>query len=266
MMMERYQKETSQIHAPAYLIQKTKRAVQEEEKRIEEQKIQSRNADTDTHRYGSKERKWALPVTGAAALFILVNVLAVMSRSQIGMSGGSQADSGAVEEAEGVCMTSEPTEATEDTGGPAVTDSEMPDEEAGLADIDEEMANAGESFAGIDGNATDGSMAGQERELSEMDIEKEMADSAADMEAAKEEISLSVTEVGEVPDFYGNSDTRCVILRGLRFYVSGEQDGIWSAYVHIDRKKYVITGESNQYTGEKEFVEEAYELLMNTKE
>ena len=32
-MMERYQIETSQIHAPASLVERTKRAVQEEEKR-----------------------------------------------------------------------------------------------------------------------------------------------------------------------------------------------------------------------------------------
>lgn len=254
-MMERYQKETSQIHAPAYLIERTKLAMQEEETRIQREdaaqnNIVQKKRERTQKKVSAYARKWIFPIAAAVVFFVFVNVSAIVLRSRMGLSDSAQTDSAMAGEtmAEGetgdTCTTSEQTEMAEDADGSAVTDTDMPHEEADLDDMDENMKNMTNAEAGSAG-----------------------ADEyATDKEMGFADVFLSVEEVEEIPDFYGNADTECVILRGLRFYVSKEQDEMWYAYVHINKKKYVITGETSQYTEKKAFVEDAYELLMNVEE
>lgn len=125
MMMNQYMKETSQIHAPADLIQRTKQAVQEEELRIQQEKEQmdsavpvSESADAavksgqivaDSQKTGQQQTgrksgintgkvyRWALPVAAAATVLLLINV-AVMAGNRFGKfsmnaySGGMSAE------------------------------------------------------------------------------------------------------------------------------------------------------------------------------
>ena len=92
---EQYNRETEQIHAPAELIARTKAAMREEERRILQMSA-SQMAEAETKgiredsgmpsasagdrkyvkRYDIK--KWAYPLTAAAALFILVSVSMMM--------------------------------------------------------------------------------------------------------------------------------------------------------------------------------------------
>lgn len=107
-MRNQYKEETSQIHAPTDLIQRTKQAVREEERRIEQMRVQQaertagerqawgtvqqgmnppaaesqgrRGADTGKTRKYSYGRvyRWALPVAAAVLLVVLLNVSSIM--------------------------------------------------------------------------------------------------------------------------------------------------------------------------------------------
>ncbi len=287
-MMERYQIETSQIHAPASLVERTKRAVQEEEKRIQRENEADGNVMRETkEQIRCRTNKWVLPVAAAAVFLVLVNVLAIMPGRRTDMSGSGQADSAMAgeatieEEAEDAHMTAGETGimedlTAEDSGMPNAEltgiDGNMPDGEGSLVREEEDKVKGTGDFSDEDttGSTEDFSAdrvtdAGSTEQTAESEQENSLEEKSRseDVEATKGETILSVTEVEEIPDFYGSADTQCVILQGLRFYVSREQDGIWVAYVYMDRKKYVITGESGQYTEERAFVEDAYELLLN---
>lgn len=86
--IDQYKEEIAQVHAPADLIEKTKAAVRREEKRVLRERA---------------VRKWAYPLTAAAALLILFSVSATMKglkKSGSGMDGAAyeeSADAGAVE-------------------------------------------------------------------------------------------------------------------------------------------------------------------------
>ena len=71
-MKDQYRKETSQIHAPVDLIQKTKQAMQQEEQRLSKKKSSSTR----------QVYKWALPLTAVASILILLSVSTVMRSSK----------------------------------------------------------------------------------------------------------------------------------------------------------------------------------------
>ena len=90
-MKDQYRKETSQIHAPADLIQKTKQAMEQEEQRLKA--VEERNVGSDgtviteseaithkakKHSFIQQIYKWTLPLTAAAAILILISVSLVM--------------------------------------------------------------------------------------------------------------------------------------------------------------------------------------------
>lgn len=108
-MKDQYKKETSQIHAPADLVQKTKLAMQQEEQRLKESADKADRPDitvgmqreyaADGLEKGFKSShriyKWSLPLSAAAAVLILVSVSAVMRTGKSDYSASDMmADSG----------------------------------------------------------------------------------------------------------------------------------------------------------------------------
>lgn len=106
-MLDQYNRETSQIYAPAALIQKTKDAMRAEEERLLAEKTPQANSSADqcvagigkdcktiavkrrsSFFYGGL-RRWTLPLTAAAALVIVVSVSAAM---RVVKSGGASSD------------------------------------------------------------------------------------------------------------------------------------------------------------------------------
>lgn len=70
-MKEQYREETSQIHAPSDLVQKTRDAMRQEEQRLKKER----------RRY--RVSRWTLPLSAAAAVVVLLTVTMVM-RGAIG--------------------------------------------------------------------------------------------------------------------------------------------------------------------------------------
>ncbi len=72
----KYREETAQIHAPQSLIEKTKAAVREEERRLAISKAEDVNRHKQVRVFSV--RKWAYPLTAAAAIVILASVSLTM--------------------------------------------------------------------------------------------------------------------------------------------------------------------------------------------
>lgn len=144
---DQYTKETSQIHAPAELIQKTRQAVAEEEKRLQtgsmvhvlpEQQSEGEHSNSRRYlfdvRYG-KIFRWALPAAAAVILIFVLNMSGILlsrgrqnsqsgSASEMEAAGSSEDGSSMngsseaiVEESEGFEeQNADGTETTEDMG------------------------------------------------------------------------------------------------------------------------------------------------------
>lgn len=268
-MMNQYKEETLQIHAPAELIQKTKRAVQEEERRIQQMGNQHvLGADNvwqntpgntvDRHprfRYG-KIYHWALPVAGAAVLLILVHTTTTLLKN-----GGDKAS----------MFTAQDTNA----GGAESADMEMQFAGNVMEDMAAEAAEEpiGADMSDADESAmvpTENAAASIKDEYKNMDAEN---DSYAD-EAVEEEndagegaadgwdASMSVTEVDEQPAFYDDPDTERVILHDIAFYVTSDWYGSWAAYAEVGGEQYVIVGGiAGEIADCEDYAGKAYELL-----
>ena len=234
-MIDQYKEETSQIHAPADLILKTKQAVREEEKRIEwekaqqEQNVHRRTMVRRTKSGYSKTNRWVFPVAAAVLLVILMNVSVLMIEN-------------AAEEF-----------ADMDAGmDKAFADKELPTESAVAAgeegaayDMYEDSVTEASETAGYD------------------DVESAVNESAMSEDVGKD---LSITEVEEIPPFYDDPNTESITVYGLQFYVARERGNKWKAYVCVDETGYVITGSGEEIPDRKSFAEEAYELLAETVE
>lgn len=223
----KYREETAQIHAPISLIVKTKAAVREEEKRL-----------AQTARVCSM-RKWAYPLTAAAAILILVSVSLTMRglkstdrmpASDTAYSGAAASDAvceEAVESADAGCEEGA-VEAPADSAFAEAPASETPVMEAesvenlfaGAAADTAETDSVSEA-QNEDGAASAG--AGQTNGLSREDV---MADSAAPAgeeaaaaenaecertdgaanPAAKEEEAVKKQAVSELKGKYADSD------------------------------------------------------------
>lgn len=214
----KYREETAQIHAPISLIVKTKAAVREEEKRL-----------AQTARVCSM-RKWAYPLTAAAAILILVSVSLTMRglKSTDRMPASDTAYSGAAA-SDAVCEEAvESADAGCEEGAVEAPASETPVMEAesvenlfaGAAADTAETDSVSEA-QNEDGAASAG--AGQTNGLSREDV---MADSAAPAgeeaaatenaecertdgaanPAAKEEEAVKKQAVSELKGKYADSD------------------------------------------------------------
>lgn len=244
-MMDQYKKETSQIHAPADLIQRTKLAVEEEEKRI--QSTVENKADRYPRSPYRQVYRWALPV--AAAMFLLVASMAVPMVQKRFSSSGFDTDAG------GAAL---PTEG-----------------EAGGADTDMQFADGSMSEGGMESvqehDEVDTDQTGQvaapnmeAEKLSEdmADAMSEEIDADENKDFESERNSLTVTEVEEAPVFYADPDTERIPVEGEIFYVTKDWYGSMAAYVETEEGHYVfVGGNKDKMIEQNEFAIKAYELL-----
>lgn len=275
--MKEYNRETSQIHAPADLIRRTKEAVREEEQRLERQRLQQSVAAQPKHSYG-KVHRWALPVAAAAVCLILLNVSGIMfgrsmSKSQLesaadtasGEAPASDSDMGmqsaTTDWAESAAAADEPIEeedrnfdmAEADTvtdAFPAESYDEVQSADAGAAEGYEKVqsADAGAALAEDDASSS----AAFENGVEDSYIESIYGS------------DLWIEEVEEVPSayFYSKIDPEGIIIDGIVLYVAQDLDDTWIAYVKIDGQKYVVRGElTAEDISLEEFAEKAYKLL-----
>lgn len=171
----KYREETAQVHAPLSLIEKTKTAVREEEKRLAAaaQGMSVPNAGNANYQKPMRVfsvRKWAYPLTAAAAILILVSVsLTMRGLKSANVTDASApacvdetAESGAVYEAAAEDTACEAA----DMEAPAAGAVEMPETEA-YAPASEEaeydmIADTAEEEGASDGITTAQSAGGVE--------------------------------------------------------------------------------------------------------
>ena len=264
--MDQYNKETSQIHAPADLIRRTKEAVREEEQRIARERLQQNTVLQPKRSYG-KVYKWALPVSAAAVCVLLLNV-AVMGLGNIGKSQLNTAPSGGAPASDsGMEMQFETADTAGETADAAYEPIGKGSSNTDAAPAMEEAAVAEEAYESED---YDGGLSADSAVSA---AESNMYDAAESKEAENSYIksiygsSLWLEEAEEVPSayFYANTDTESIIIDGVVLYVAQDLDDTWIAYVEIDGQKYVIRGElTEEDISREEFVEEAYKLLEDT--
>ena len=286
---EQYRKETEQIHAPAELIARTKAARREEEARIRRE-FALQGAGTESRgisavagpamvlaggrNYGKgfNVRKWAYPLTAAAALFILVSVSLMMRGLKSGdmamdmgaseTSGGADLDGGMM--AAGAAMDFEGT--AEMAAAPAAEMEDMSESASAVENAASETAEFSESVQ---------ETAVEKAELEEArknegqrkfsDTEKNMAEdtvpaeSGAQSGGVAETESITIERVVKKPDFCGRPDTGKHVFEGQTFQVAEEGSG-WMAYAETgDGGKYVIRGEAEDL---ETFLEMGYQKLL----
>lgn len=273
-MKDQYRKETSQIHAPADLIQKTKQAMEQEEQRlkaVEERKVGSDGtAITESEAITKKAKKnsftqqiykWTLPLTAAAAILILISVSLVMksvksdssasdmmAESEYEKDMGMQLSEAAAEESE-ILINERPAESDRND----MAEDYVMAEAAEDAAYPEEMENA-ESEAAEESETSAG--------YQDMEAKKDTAETADVMNGGEayeqeQESELEIIGVEEEPDFYDSPETESYLYRNLLFWLIQDNEG-WTAYVSVQGDKYVISG---AIADREKFVERAYELL-----
>lgn len=294
---EQYKKETKQIHAPAELIARTKAAVREEEARIRRESV-AQTAGTKVKGVtakGFRVRRWAYPLTAAAAILILVSVSltmrgiksedmasddtvyeeSAMEAEPAEMSGGEDTDGGA---AAGVAA--EATAGAVASVEESVEAVEKAADEAASAEMD--MAAASESVAEEEqspelGAAADTADAGEaalaentEEDLSEKAEAKEeerdgQQRKLKDAEAVKNTSgavaeNITIEKVVTKPEFCDGPDTETRVYKGETFQIAEEENG-WAAYVETkDGSMYIIRGEAADM---ETFLEAGYRELMS---
>lgn len=265
---EQYKKEMEQIHAPAELIARTKAAM-----RVEEARIRREYAVHNV-------RKWAYPLTAAAALLILVSVSAMMRglkgaelsmkeapSNDMGMEvefpqmSGSEALDGGMAAAGAAMDMTESAETAEETFADEMASAEA-DTAAPAAESEDmsvqttEVENAASDTAGFSENA--------EEALTEKAESKEVKRDAGQKLLGDTEKSLAGTEnitiekVENAPAFCGRPGTETHVFEGQIFQVTEEENG-WAAYVETKNGgRYVIRGEAEDV---ETFVEMGYRKL-----
>lgn len=271
-VMDQYHKETSQIHAPADLIRRTKEAVRAEEQRIAREKQQQNAVVQPKHSYG-KVYKWALPVAAAAVCVILLNVSGLLfGRSKGGSWSGSSMDM-AMETAPSNDSSMGIQAGAADTAGEIAEAAQEPVNKGSsnvntAVTMEDAVAAADEEYENedYDGGQSAGAAVSSE-------AENDMYDTAESVEAENSYIKsiygsdLWLEEVDKVPSFYTDTDTECIIIHGVELYVAQELDDTWIAYVEIDEQKYVVCGElTEEDISREEFADEAYKLLEDMVE
>ena len=275
--MDQYNKETSQIHAPADLIRRTKEAVREEEQRIAGER-QQQNAVAQPKHSHAKVYRWALPVAAAVLCVILYNISGMMpGRNMSGGGSGAAADmdseaaqlnnsdlgtqSGGTDMSEGAeaADTTAAESVIEDSEYEIAATDTAEEEDVSEDCVDEQLADAGgsaESGVFADSSVENGIRGGSKPERGKNSYIESIYGT-----------NLWIEEVEEVPSayFYTNTDTESVIIHGEVLYVAQDLDNTWIGYVEIDGQKYVVRGElTKEDISWKEFAEEACKLLEDT--
>lgn len=285
-MVDQYKKETSQIHAPADLVQRTKLAMQQEEQRLWESASKANRPDNavgmqrEAVAGGVKRNfksphgiyKWTLPLSAAAAILILVSVSTVLRSSKADYSASDMAaDSGYETE---IGMQFSEAEAAEDTIEENKTLIDESPAKLNRKDAKEDYADyameEAADAAAEDMEPTEAakSIEDIESEVSGMDMEEsastngiiDRADTAE--EEAITKVEIEITEVDEEPDFYDDPDTECYLYENLLFWANQDESGGWFAYVGVRGDKYVIV---STIRDQEEFLEKAYELVKETR-
>lgn len=255
-MKDQYRKETSQVHAPADLIQKTKQAMQQEEQRLSKKKSSSTRL----------VYKWALPLTAVASILILLSVSTVMRSSKSDSPASDMMSESEYEKDMGMQLSEA------DIAEEAAEENEMLINESPARSDGNDMA---EDYAMAEDAAYPEEMNPMQNAESEVSEESETSAGYQDMEAKKDKAEtadvmnrgeaagqelgseLEITGVEEEPDFYDSPDTESFLYRNLLFWLIQDDEG-WTAYVSVRGDKYVISG---AIADREEFVERAYELL-----
>lgn len=302
---EQYRKETEQIHAPAELIARTKAAMREEEARIRRE-FALQGAGTESRgisavagpamvlaggrNYGKgfNVRKWAYPLTAAAALFILVSVSLMMRGLKSGdmamdmgaseTSGGADLDggmmaAGAAMDFEGTAETAEDAPADEmilaEAEMAAAPASEMEDMSESASAVENAASETAEFSESVQETAVEKAESEEARKNEGQrkfsDTEKNMAEdtvpaeSGAQSGGVAETESITIERVVKKPDFCGRPDTGKHVFEGQTFQVAEEGSG-WMAYAETgDGGKYVIRGEAEDL---ETFLEMGYQKLL----
>lgn len=288
----KYREEISQIHAPQSLIERTKAAMREEEKRLAQAAAPGReaaagssaalkmpyaNASRQSRKFST--RSWAYPLSAAAALLILASVSLTMRglksenmapAADTAYSGA--ADSGAVYEeaadeayeesfagapaAEAtVEMAEEESAAMEPTEGAAETESAAaPAENRGPA------LNGAQKAMGTADDMTQSTTSGTEesesrRESAEQEKKEAIEDGFADLALDKDDIIMEKVE--KKPAFCDLPDTKTYVYEEKTFLVRKEKAG-WVAYVET------VNGEGYLFHGEMEDMEEFLEAVSQS--
>ena len=272
-MMDQYKNETSQIHAPADLIRRTKEAVREEEQRILRETMQPEPVAKPKRSY-AKVYRWALPVVAAAAVCLVVFNLSVMrfgrsmnesatstpmdTASGAADSGGMEFQLGALDTAEDAAAADEPI----DKGEGSIMDmTQGAAAETAVAEAAEEYAednSDADGYAEATASAEDNGYSDSAYEETEKKQENSYIDSIYGSR-------LWIEKVDEAPSFYEGRGTEHITVHGVNIYVAQDTDGTWIAYARKSAQRYLISGELTENDIDREaFAKEAYELLMET--
>lgn len=272
--MDQYNKETSQIHAPADLIRRTKEAVHEEELRLERERLQKSAVMQPKSSYG-KVYRWLLPVAAAVFCVIMLNIsgMIVGRNTRGGLTGSSMdmvsesAASGAPASDNGMGVQSGAADWSEDA---VVAADEPINNDPGMAPAAEEESGETVTTEGYDGGRTADAAISEEREaftdsVPENDIYEQSGSKNAGSSYIKSIYGsdLWIEEVEERPAFCDNPDTERVTIQNLKLYVGNDYDGAWIAYTEVDSVKYIINSElTGEEINREDFAWAAYELLM----
>lgn len=272
-MMDQYKNETSQIHAPADLIRRTKEAVREEEQRILRETMQPESVAKPKRSY-AKVYRWALPVVAAAAVCLVVFNLSVMrfgrsmnesatstpmdTASGAADSGGMEFQLGALDTAEDAAAADEPINKGE---GSIMDMTQGAAAETAVAEAAEEYAednSDADGYAEASASAEDNGYSDSAYEETEKKQENSYIDSIYGSR-------LWIEKVDEAPSFYEGRGTEHITVHGVNIYVAQDTDGTWIAYARKSAQRYLISGELTENDIDREaFAKEAYELLMET--
>lgn len=272
-MMDQYKNETSQIHAPADLIRRTKEAVREEEQRILRETQQLKPMVQPKRPY-AKVYRWALPVVAAAAVCLVVFNLSVM---RFGRSMDGSATSAPTETASGAAETNDmeiqlgALDMAEDA---AAADEPIDKGEGSIMDMTQGAVAETTEAAEAEEYEGDNSDADRYAEATTSAEDNGYGDSAYEETEKKQESSyidsiygsrLWIEKVDEAPSFYEGRGTEHLTVHGVNIYVAQDTDGTWIAYARKSGQRYLISGELTENDIDREaFAEEAYELLMET--
>lgn len=281
----KYREEISQIHAPQSLIERTKAAMREEEKRLAQAAVSGRGTAVEaiemTYANDSRQsrkfsvRSLAYPLTAAAALLILASVSMTMRglKSENMAPAADTAYSGAAENgaayeesvdfdagfAESVAetaveMAEEESADIEPAAGGVETESAVA--EAPAEDRAPALNGAQKAMSKAD-DMTQSTTSGAEesesrRENAEQEKKEDIEESLADMAADKD--SIIMEKVEKKPAFCDLPDAKTCVYEEKTFIVRKEKAG-WVAYMETEN------GEGYLFRGEMEDMEEFLEAV-----
>lgn len=255
-----YKEETSQIHAPTALLERTRLAVAEEESRLQAENVRKKQ----NRNYGRRYR-WAFSVAAAAVLLLTVHGFVMLrgvgaekisidwgaDRTTAGngeedgsMNGSAKGAAGGMEREEGSNVAAAGgeamAEAAGESGGAAygagAVDSAIL--QSAPAKTEDSTSASGDLAEGISGGRTSGTAESSSlsrdavESMGDTDMDDRYDDAAGsgsenEMKELEKKYSeedsasqISVTEVDRKPDFCNRPSTKRIVSQGITFYVT----------------------------------------------